>query len=678
MPENLPAVADEILEGEVVDQPRPIPARVAQVVVVVVRHPAVRHTGRHAGYIPAGAYVTAKWLWEVRSGARFDRGMRAAQATGNHEAAMKWEELRQKWVAERRRHRMDRARLALEAFRMAPRIAMASAGVLGTVGVFMAIAEKRAAAVEVPFEVVARVVMWVFIAVSVSYGPFLLAAPEIAILVLWHVGRTAAGTPLAPGWARTAGDADADVTIDETTIARALEGLRIPQVRDYLKQGLPLQFIVTCRQEGRGTYCKLRLPVGVTAEKIARRRGDLATGLYRQAKETWPSTGEEAGILELWVADKGALAEGAGPYPLLSEGFTDVFRGVPFGKTLKGTPLDAPLMERNTIVGGMPGQGKSSAARVILCGAALDVTAELRICIPDTNFDFEALKPRCSVYVMGAETEKIAEIRDELVRLKEEIQVRGELLVQYQEAAVTRQLASAGVGLHPLFFLLEEAHVAITHEQYGKEISGLLVDIVRLGRKRAVHVLVSTQAPTKDSMPRDVTRNCSNGIAYAVGDHVANDALLGQGAYRGGHRATELIPGTDRGIALVKGFSGERSEMVQSYFVDVAEVPAIVDRALKEIARRGLELPGSGMARVIEARDLLTDVAAVVRSERLLMRDLLGLLRDLAPAWAEYRGMTATSLRQALKDRGVRVVNSSGSYWLDPSDVPRDETGYDS
>jgi hypothetical protein len=34
-------------------------------------------------------------------------------------------------------------------------------------------------------------------------------------------------------------------------------------------------------------------------------------------------------------------------------------------------------------------------------------------------------------------------------------------------------------------------------------------------------------------MPRDVTRNCSNGIAFAVGDHVANDALLGQGAYRG-------------------------------------------------------------------------------------------------------------------------------------------------
>ena len=84
---------------------------------------------------------------------------------------------------------------------------------------------------------------------------------------------------------------------------------------------------------------------------------------------------------------------------------------------------------------------------------------------------------------------------------------------------------------------------------------------MKLDRKRGIHLIVSTQAPTKDSMPRDVTRNCSNGIAFAVGDHVANDALLGQGAYAGGHRATELIPGTDRGTALSRGSpgSGRRS-----------------------------------------------------------------------------------------------------------------------
>jgi S-DNA-T family DNA segregation ATPase FtsK/SpoIIIE len=81
----------------------------------------------------------------------------------------------------------------------------------------------------------------------------------------------------------------------------------------------------------------------------------------------------------------------------------------------------------------------------------------------------------------------------------------------------------------------------------------------------------------------------------AVGDHVANDALLGQGAYSAGHRATELIPGTDRGTAVVKGFTGERSDIVQVYYLDPShgsdQVTPIIRRSLAAIEARGA-LPG--------------------------------------------------------------------------------------
>lgn len=168
---------------------------------------------------------------------------------------------------------------------------------------------------------------------------------------------------------------------------------------------------------------------------------------------------------------------------------------------------------------------------------------------------------------MGAEDERVAEILEDLRELHDEVQARGELLIGYETPAVTRELANKRIGLHPLFGLLEEAHVAIQHPTYGAEISQLLCNIAPLGRKRGIHMIVSTQAPTKDSMPRDVTRNWTNGIAFAVGDHVANDALLGQGAYAGEHRATELIHGTDMGTAVVKGFTGQRTEMVQAYWM---------------------------------------------------------------------------------------------------------------
>jgi DNA segregation ATPase FtsK/SpoIIIE, S-DNA-T family len=311
-----------------------------------------------------------------------------------------------------------------------------------------------------------------------------------------------------------------------------------------------------------------------------------------------------------------------------------------------------------------------------MCGAALDPTAELVILIPDVNFDFTVMERRCSTYIMGAEDDQIEAIRDYLADLHDEVQRRGQLMVDHEEPAVTRKLASAGIGLHPKFVLLEEAHVAITHPTYGKEISGLLVAIVKLGRKRGIHMLVSTQAPTRDSMPRDVTRNCSNGIAFAVGDHVANDALLGQGAYSAGHRATELIPGTDKGTAVVKGFSGERSEIVQVYFLDVAkdndQVSPIIDRAMAEIERRGRAVPGKGRPKAIEMkRDLLEDLDDVLGDDRVKVRDVIGLLRQLDPSWLPYRNMTAKKLGAGLKAAGVRTVNLSGTMWLDPDDLRR-------
>jgi S-DNA-T family DNA segregation ATPase FtsK/SpoIIIE len=391
----------------------------------------------------------------------------------------------------------------------------------------------------------------------------------------------------------------------------------------------------------------------------------------------WPTTGSEEGILNLWIADKGALAEGAGPYPLLTEGIVDVFKGVPFGKTLRGDPIVAPLMERNTITGGMPGQGKSSAARVLMAGASLDPTAELRIWVPDSNFDFELFRPRCSRYVMGAEDEKIEDILIDLRELHEEVQHRGKLLIEHEEPAVTRKLADAGIGLHPLICLLEEAHIAFQHKLHGEEISKLYIEIVKLGRKRGIHMIPSTQAPTKDSMPRDITRNCSNGIAFGVGDHVANDALLGQGAYAAGHRATELIPGVDKGTAVVKGFTGERSDIVQVHFISIAkqndQLSPIIARSLEEIAKRGAGVPGRcrPAPQVEAARHLLEDVAAVLGEEPVPAADLPALLAKLAPRWLPYKKLTGKALVAELAELGVKVP-STGNKWLVPPAAVRE------
>lgn len=518
-------------------------------------------------------------------------------------------------------------------------------------------------------------VNWTATVIRVSWKPLFFLTPVLIGIGAYREGRQ----HKTPGWLATAADAtQVDVNIDETAIANALKALRIPAINDYLKQGLPIQFLTPARRDGRGTHAVIRLPNGVTAGMISQpnRRAQFAGSLFRAAKEVWLKTGEDEGILDIWAADKGALAEGAGPYPLLSKGTVDVFKGVPFGKTLRGDRINAPVMGRNTIVGGMPDQGKSSAARVIMVGASLDPTAELRIWIPDSNHDFQAFKDRCARYVMGDPKEVLPTILAQLRELHEEIQIRGALLVKYEIPETTRQWASKGVGLHPLFCLLEEAHVAIENDKYGPEIAQLLTDVVRLGRKRGIHMIVSTQAPTAKSIPRDVTRNCSNGIAFAVGDHVANDALLGQGAYAGGHRATELIPGADVGTALVKGFTGQRSERVQAYFLSVHrdkdQVTPIMKRAIVAVEKQGTDvLERAPLTGVETPRDFLEDVEQVLGDKTVPAADVPALLSRFAPDWAPYRRMTGKDVVAELARWRVKVASTHNRWPVDPVAVRR-------
>jgi S-DNA-T family DNA segregation ATPase FtsK/SpoIIIE len=626
-----------------------------------------RHTKtalRHGAYVVAGGKTAVRRTWESRTTATHQRWIRAAQATGDSELAAKWAA-----EAERVREARHKRRLALL---HAPVIAAKSlvygaAGLFG-LGIVLTVTGDHASPL-MPLADVSHAIEFVFRTASRAWDDTRYLLPFVLTGALWAIGRKSGD---APAWLATSADGE-DLVMDERTITLALQALRIKPITDHLKKGNPLQYLTPAREDGRGTYASIRLPSGVSAEKVIKRRTDLASGLHRAAKEVFPTIGKEAGILDLWIADKGRLEEGAGPYPLLDDGKADFFKGFPLGRTLRGDLRVAPVNGRNTIVGGMPGQGKSSAARALMAGASLDPTCELRIWVPDANFDFEGFKRRCSKYVMGAEDELIELIREDCELLHEEIQARGRLLIDYEEPEVTRVLADRDHRLRPLMTLLEEAHVAFNHPVHGKDISKLTVENVRLGRKRAVHQIVSTQAPTKDSIPRDVTRNCSNGLAFAVGDFVANDALLGQGAYRGGHRATELIPGTDRGVCLAKGLSGERSELLQVHFIsitrDLDELTPLMDRAVEAANERGGRV--SGAARPAERRDLLADVAEVLGGERIGAADVARLLMRLAPRYPGYSGLTGTALVARLAEVGVKVPSTANKWLIDPETVRR-------
>lgn len=142
-------------------------------------------------------------------------------------------------------------------------------------------------------------------------------------------------------------------------------------------------------------------------------------------------------------------------------------------------------------------------------------------------------------------------------------------------------------------------------------------------RKCGITLLLLTQSPTATSIPRDLTRNCSNGVAFAVADQPANDGLLGTGKYRQGIRATELRPGEDRGTAVTVGLTSNRFELVNTFYVafdeDRDDVTAVIWRSMALLEDRGLAVPALDAPvpgdEPDAAPDVLADIGDVLGDE---------------------------------------------------------------
>ena len=469
--------------------------------------------------------------------------------------------------------------------------------------------------------------------------------------------------------------AEADSHIDERMISLAFLHLGIPALTRYLQEGGHLEFVVMPRVDGDGTYAQVRTPMGVTAGMIAERKKKLAGNLYRAALETWPTTGDEESICDLWVADKGILNAGAGEWPLLAGGDVDLFAGVPIGLSQRGDVVTAPVFETNWLAGGRPGQGKTAAMRTLLLGAALDPTAELMVYVMGESPDFKPFGPRLSRYAMGMDDSVVAAAVQTLQDLLVEMERRGKVLGQQQGSPpkTSRKLANRReLGLHPIVCAIDECHEMFQHPEYKKEAEEAAVRLIKRGRKYGIILLLATQSPTATSLPKEVTRNVGCGVAFCVADHIANDGLLGTGKYKAGIRATELRYNVDRGTAVTVGITDNPFELIRWFYVPFEDgrddVTPIINRAMagvKELRRTG--------APAVEAAPVVDHLRAIweaLRGEaRVRTAVVLGRLVEADAGLYEPWGFQ--DLKAALDREEVPIRKSDGQSVVRADDVQR-------
>ena len=294
-----------------------------------------------------------------------------------------------------------------------------------------------------------------------------------------------------------------------------------------------------------------------------------------------------------------------------------MFDSFPFGTDPRHRRADAALIEHNWLLGSMPGQGKTSAVRVLVAAAALDPTVEMWLHELKGTGDLDPFECCSHRFISGIDDESIGYAAESLKLLRAEVMKRAARLKKLDRALcpdkkVTREIANKrSLQLWPLLAAFDEVQNLFGHPKYGKQAGEDAVFIIKIGRALGVFLILATQRPDKDSLPTGVSGNVSTRFCLKVAGQVENDMVLGTSAYKNGARATTFRPKVDAGLGYLKG-EENAPRVVRTYYLNGADTERAAKRAraLREAAGT-LSGVALGEDERPERRDVLTDVLEV-------------------------------------------------------------------
>ena len=366
--------APEVLDGELVEEQEAAeldrrPMRwVPSTIVKVAQHgPTVRTVRTVAGTAVTIGRGLESWTaraWDAGTFGVYRRAIRAAEASGDQQALGEWIDRRERATDARHKRLLELPKLAAGAARVTIgtllglvvlMLVTALVVQLAGAGTFLGVVDG-----------VLSVIAWCVGAIAVLWLPLVALLPLWTLFAAYREGRRVAA-PTAWPTGFVDGDEGRDPVPSDGAILEALRNLGIPKLDQAFKRGWgsvgnPARvFEQGTAKDGKGWRTLIRLPQGVTVEMINRRKTVLAHNLVRLPVEVWPTEPKDKpGVLDLWVADQGALT-GAGRRRgrCCNEGTTDYFKGVPVGRQHPRRAVTGRLFEVNYAVGRMMGSGKS-------------------------------------------------------------------------------------------------------------------------------------------------------------------------------------------------------------------------------------------------------------------------------------------------------------------------------
>ncbi|MEV1084184.1 FtsK/SpoIIIE domain-containing protein [Streptomyces sp. NPDC050211] len=622
---------------------------------------AARAVARHSLYTFNGGRIMARRTWDGRTGARYERMLRAAEAAGNYEVAEEWEERLQRFREARHRRRMDLLHSPVEVARGAAVGTGMGIGFLVALGVVMALNTKEVGDVITPLKAIIDFIATLIRIVQVIWPYAVVIGPLLALLGMWSVGSK---QQAAPHWALPANVRNGEgEPITPSIVVKALRDLGVPALRNAIKEmgdaGASMLGPITIA--GCGVEVDVTLPSGVATNEVQSKRRKLAENLTRHEHEVFITIPQAARTVRLWVADSGALDEPIGPSPLVTDDTmtADYAKGrAPWGQDLRGDAAALSLYQRHLLITGLSNQGKTVALRSLALWLSLDKSVQFLMGDLKGVGDWAMFDGVATTLIQGPTDEHVIQVTEMVEGAVDEMNRR----IQ----------APPGTVFPPLIVLVDEAQVAFmcpakddAKRPYGgsKANSRYFMAVRKIHNQgRAVNVLMwqGTQDPTNENLPKLVREGAHTRASLALGTESQARMALGDKAVDGGAAPNLLRPGLDRGTLVVASDgitipAGQSSITVRTHYIDDDAAEVITDRA--KAMRDGVTTLHA-IERGAE-RDPLADIASVVgEASRVRTQDVLKRLAVLNED--VYGGWSFLDLKRVLEGTGAEPYKSDG------------------
>lgn len=303
------------------------------------------------------------------------------------------------------------------------------------------------------------------------------------------------------------------------------------------------------------------LPGDLTVSTLVKHREKLAAAF--RVEPTWLDfrSAGHPGRCRLWVASADPFGAGRTSPLLANPQRTDVWNiGIPFGYNRRGETVYVKLRHVMALLGGMTRTGKGMLLRNLICGLGLDPRVRIRLAAGAKPGEHRGYAPICSTF-FGRRPERLVALLDALLA---EAYRREEYLEEEGRA----KLGEADLDRFPLELLIidEAKQYLLKGAPFAERIAEQLEELGAFAAALNITVLLSTQDPDANTVPRGFKSNSGARIATRTGGPTQTNAILKEGATGAGLRAHD-IPEELKGGAIVD-LDGVPGELVRSYFIE--------------------------------------------------------------------------------------------------------------